>query len=44
LTFALVLEAFPLQMKLHTIPRIWLHMTRFGFQAAAMYHMEVSNT
>jgi hypothetical protein len=44
LTFALVLEAFPLQMKLRTIPRIWLHMAGFRFQAAAMYHMEASNT
>ncbi len=44
LTFALALEAFPLQIKFLTIPRIWLQMAGLGFQAAAMYHMEASST
>ncbi len=44
LTLARVLEAFPPQMKFRTTPLIWLHILGLGFQQAARYHIEESNT
>ncbi len=44
LTLARVLEAFPPQMKFHTTFLIWLHILGLGFQQAARYHIEESNT
>ncbi len=44
LTLALALVAFPLQIKFLTTPQTWQHILGFGFQDAAMYHMEVRST
>ncbi len=44
LTFALVVVAFPPQMKLRTTPRTWLHILGLGFQDAARYHMDARST
>jgi hypothetical protein len=44
LTLARVLEAFPPQMKFRITLLIWLHILELGFQQAAKYHIEKSNT
>ncbi len=44
LALARVLETFPPQMKFCTTPLMWLHILGLGFQQAAKYHIEESNT
>ncbi len=43
-TLARVLEALPPQVKFRTTPLIRLHILGLGFQQAARYHIEESNT